>query len=461
VTLPVFAIVGHPNKGKSSLVATLSNDETVPIAAESGTTKTAVRYPMRVQGETLYELVDTPGFQRARRALAWMAQHASTAAERPEAVRRFVAEHADDASFSAETALLSPLVDGAGIIYVVDGAVPYGPEYEAEMEILRWSGRPSLAVINPIGARTYVSAWRDALGQYFRVVREIDVLAAGVEQRLDLLRAFGELDESWKASTERAVAALERERERVGGRAAEVIAQLLVDALTTRLTCSVELDADESVARADLEARLAEHIRVAEHDARAQIERLYQHHAMDRDEQSLAVLETDLFEEKTWAVFGLDRWTLAGIGSTGGAAAGLGVDALVGGLSLFAGAALGAVAGGAAAWFAADQFANVERDALPFGEHQLTVSAAKSRNLPFVLLGRARLHHRLVATRTHADRARLVIDSEANPLRELEAAERSTLGALFAKLSDLSADAPASLTEELRKAVGNLLRTND
>ena len=53
--------------------------------------------------------------------------------------------------FEAEVALLAPLGEGAGVIYVVDGAVPYGPEYEAEMEILRWSGRPSLAVINPIG----------------------------------------------------------------------------------------------------------------------------------------------------------------------------------------------------------------------------------------------------------------------------------------------------------------------
>ena len=41
--------------------------------------------------------------------------------------------------FSAEVELLRPIVNGAGIIYVVDGAVAYGPDYEAEMEILRWT----------------------------------------------------------------------------------------------------------------------------------------------------------------------------------------------------------------------------------------------------------------------------------------------------------------------------------
>ena len=461
MTLPVFAIVGHPNKGKSSLVATLSNDETVPIAAESGTTKAALRYPMRVRGETLYELVDTPGFQRARRAFAWMEKQAQSAAERPDAVRRFVAEHKADPAYSAECALLSPLLDGAGIIYVVDGAVPYGPEYEAEMEILRWSGRPSLAVINPIGARTYVAAWRDALGQYFSVVREVDVMVVGIEQRLDLLRAFGELDEAWKASTERAIKALKSERTRADERSAEIIAQLLVDALTTRLQTPLSADADEAAARAQLEADLRAHIRSAEQAARSQVERVYHHHGMDREERSLDVLDADLFEQRTWAVFGLDRWTLAGIGGTGGAAAGLGVDALAGGLSFFAGAAIGAVAGGAAAWFAADQFANVERDTLPFGEHQLSVIAAKSRNLPFVLLGRARLHHQLIARRSHANRAQLVVDSEANPLPELEPAERSTLGAIFAKINDLSGEAPASLTKDLCKTIEALLRVDD
>ena len=52
---------------------------------------------------------------------------------------------------------------GAGIIYVVDGSCPYGADYEAEMEILRWSGRPSLAVINPAEGEEFVEEWTAGL----------------------------------------------------------------------------------------------------------------------------------------------------------------------------------------------------------------------------------------------------------------------------------------------------------
>src|SRR5690554_2848519 len=61
---PVFAVVGHPNKGKSSVVATLSQNDAIAIALEPGTTRAGQAYPLTVDGQELYTLVDTPGFQR-------------------------------------------------------------------------------------------------------------------------------------------------------------------------------------------------------------------------------------------------------------------------------------------------------------------------------------------------------------------------------------------------------------
>ena len=48
MTAPTFAMVGHPNKGKSSLVATLARDVTVRIGPEPGTTTHARAFPLRV-----------------------------------------------------------------------------------------------------------------------------------------------------------------------------------------------------------------------------------------------------------------------------------------------------------------------------------------------------------------------------------------------------------------------------
>ena len=205
---PTFAVVGHPNKGKSSIVSTLAQDDSVRIAPEPGTTTECRAYPMRVDGEVQYVLVDTPGFQRARRALDWMRARETHAGAHRAVVEAFVAEHRGTGRFPDECELLTPVLAGAGILYVADGARPYGPDFEAEMEILRWTGQPSMALINPIGGDAHVEEWRAALSQYFKIVRVFDAHAATFEARLDLLRGFGQLSEEWRAPLEAAVAAI-------------------------------------------------------------------------------------------------------------------------------------------------------------------------------------------------------------------------------------------------------------
>jgi hypothetical protein len=81
-----------------------------------------------------------------------MRQHETTADRHVDVVRTFVEVHRRQSQFADECELLEPILNGAGILYVVDGSVPYGEEYEPEMEILRWTGQPSMALINPIGA---------------------------------------------------------------------------------------------------------------------------------------------------------------------------------------------------------------------------------------------------------------------------------------------------------------------
>ncbi|HEY6100302.1 MAG TPA: GTPase, partial [Anaeromyxobacter sp.] len=70
--VPRFAVVGRVNKGKSSIVATLAEDDSVRIDPRPGTTTEVREYPVRVDGRTLFVLVDTPGFEDAPRALAWL-----------------------------------------------------------------------------------------------------------------------------------------------------------------------------------------------------------------------------------------------------------------------------------------------------------------------------------------------------------------------------------------------------
>ena len=72
------------------------------------------------------------------------------------------------------------------------------------MEILRWTGRPSLALINRIGEGDHLADWRAALGQYFQIVRDFDAMHAPFDAHLSLLRGFGQLAPEWEAPLEEA-----------------------------------------------------------------------------------------------------------------------------------------------------------------------------------------------------------------------------------------------------------------
>jgi GTP1/Obg family GTP-binding protein len=274
---PSLAVVGHPNKGKSSLVATLSQDDSVAIGANPGTTSRSRSYPMRVDGRLLYSLVDTPGFQRARQVLGWLEERAriegASAMDRARLVADFVHRPEHASRFPDECELLRPIVEGAGILYVVDGGVPYGPEYEAEMEILRWTGAPSMAIINPIGSAAHVEAWRSALTQFFRVVRVIDAVAADYTTRRQLLLAFGELEADWREPIDRAVAALDSARESQRKNAAREIAEMIASSLGHVTEKRVATDEDSTQYREALEAEYKKSQERIEADHRRSVQR--------------------------------------------------------------------------------------------------------------------------------------------------------------------------------------------
>jgi GTPase Era involved in 16S rRNA processing len=437
MTTPVFAVVGRPNKGKSSIVATLARDDAVYIDARAGSTKEAHSYPMKVDGETLYELVDTPGLQRARSVLDWLNAHCSDAAARPETVKAFVEKHTGDARYRDECQALQPIVNGAGIIYVVDGSVPYGADYEAEMEILRWSGRPSLALINPIEGEQFVEEWTAGLGQFFRTVRIFNAHRAEVTKQLELLELFGHLDPSWREPLERAVAILQHDRQLQGQGASSYITDLIVEAITYKVEQAVPDGLPLEPVQKLLFERYKAHLVKRERQCRQRVEELYYYSNLKKSEESLALEESDLFNIEKWYLWGLSERALltaaASAGAVVGGSTGIVVDAATGGLlgglgTLVAGAG-GAVSGIWGARKYADKIGQVKVKGIPTGGNMLSYGPSKSVNFPFVLLGRALLHQRLISTRTHADRDALDLNQPL--LERLSEKERKRLARLF------------------------------
>lgn len=468
---PVFAVVGRVNKGKSSIIATLAEDDSVPIDPRPGTTTECRTYPVRVEGRVLFTLVDTPGFEQAPRALDWLRAREESAASRQALVGEFLRTFEGGDDFVEECRLLRPIVDGASVLYVVDGTQPYRPNYEAEMEILRWTGRPGMALVNRIGAADHADAWRRALDQYFKTVRDFDAHAVTFRERVRLLETFRELREPWRPAIDEAIAALERERDRRRAEAADVLATLLADALTLTLEVTVRKGEEPRARREELEQRFHDALRAQEEKARRAVARLYGHRNAHWSTPDLdrPVFEQDLFAEATWRALGLTPKQLLVVYTTAGAVAGGTVDAAVGGASFLAGAAVGALSGvGVWAWQAGRRFA---RAATPgglaeglragWGSGRLyRIGPHAHRNFPWVLLDRALLHYDSVLTRTHARRDAPTV-SVAAPgqgiVARLSEDERRRLDRLFARVRKARPPLPSALSSDLYEAVAALL----
>jgi hypothetical protein len=463
---PSFAVVGRVNKGKSSVIATLAEDDRIAVSPLPGTTTESSTFPVIADGRTLFTLIDTPGFEQAAETLAWLEREPVPSDQRPSRVRAFV-EHASlRGEFSDECKLLTPILEGAGILYVVDGERPYRDNYRAEMEILRWTGQPSMALINRVGAGEHVEAWRRALGQFFRVVREFDAQQATFSERIRLLTTLRELHEPFRAPIQLAIDALLAEDERRRVESAHVICELLIGAVTY----FVETRGEQSVEPRKLEQSFHDHLRALEHGARDQLARLYHHDRVTwQKAQEIArpVFGEDLFAERTWADLGLSASELlAGYALSGASIGGL-IDASVGAASFGAGAALGALFGaGVTALHLKKRFESATRidglldrlrSAVASGP-AYRIGPVKHPNFPFVMLDRALRYHDAVQNRAHALSAagkELTPAAEGRGLSErLPGAQRRVLTSVFSKLQRQ----PERVSPELRSALFREIR---
>ncbi len=443
---PVFAVVGHPNKGKSSVVATLSQNDAIAIALEPGTTRKRQPYPLKVDGKTLYTLVDTPGFQRPRRVLEWLEAHSLSASDRAETVKAFVIQHQNDGRFTDECELLAPLIDGAGIIYVVDGSVPYSAGHEAEMAILRWTGRPSLALINTIGPDDYSDTWQAALGQFFQVVRMFDAVRAPFATHLSLLRAFGQLEPGWEQPLEQATRFLSEQRLTRRSQAAALIARALEDILSFQQTRTLADNQAAGHAGENADTSLAEqmreqwyqHQRRREQTLRIDIERLYQHQRIKRQEAALEWhSEHDLFSERSRSLWAVNRRYLATAGFGAGAVGGAGIDALTLGTSLGTGALIGGLIGAAGSYFYGDRLTlpALSIGVLKNGLKTASFGPVQDIQFGYVVLGRAIDHWWHISHRNHAGRDLLELEpADHHWLDHLGKESRQTIQRAFDKV---------------------------
>lgn len=412
--IPSFAVLGVVNEGKTSVVATLSEDPDVTPDATPGATVVCQAFPIRIDGREVLRLYDTPGFQNAVRALAWCREHE----ELPpgtDLLAAFREAHRADPDFRNEVELFRPVVeDGAGILYVVDGSSPVTDSYRAEMELLWRSGRPRMALINHKDADDdHTPDWERVLGRYFNQTRRFNAHRATHADRLDLLRDLQHMDgrREWQDGFARVLRAFEQRWESRRREAAGVLLRLLEEALTHMERANYTDEHELPALRERLGASYREAVRRIERAAHERLKEIYRHPA--ELEELDAVARLDLFQETTWQTLGLTGPQLVWAAAVVGALAGGALDVFTAGHTLLLGAGFGGALGAGAALVAGKRLGRVTFD-YPgvlgrfgtrgrLGGSQVQASC-RDVNFPFVLLDRALLLHAALVRRAHARR---------------------------------------------------------
>ena len=397
-----FAVVGHPNKGKSSIVSTLARNNSIEISRQSGTTKTSNQYRIDT-GNGGFDLIDTPGFQRPRQVLKWLKAKAKSADQYADAIKAFVMDDSCKQNFPDEVELLTPLVNGAAILYVVDGSRPYGAEYETEMEILRWTGRPSMALINPIESDEYVVPWQNALNQFFKMVQVFNPMNADLQEQVTLLNAFALLEPKWKNNLKLVISDLLEQENNFMQQSIGILGDLLVECCSYQFQQKVLTKEQAESTQGFLKIQYNNHLIKQEKQAHHALLDLFSYHKIQIDKEELKVAP-DLFDTEQWYLWGLNKNQLAIMSTMAGVATGAVADMALAGSSFLLGAVGGGILGFTSAFFGSDYIGKLKLKGLPLGGYLAQQGPITDLNFPYVIIGRFLYLYQQLKNKNHADR---------------------------------------------------------
>ena len=317
---------------------------------------------------------------------------------------------------------------------MVDASKPYGAEYEVEMEILRWCGQPSMAILNLIGDEDYREDWTRALGQYFRLVRTYNPMTASHNEHIELLESMAQLKEAWTTPIKKAIGVLDELYDEKVDKSLDAVVDYMVEVLSFvhKKKIKEEEASDDEKEEAKLDYR--KKILQLEKLERKALEKTWNHADIEKNEASLELDRVGLFSKESASIFGLTQKELVLTSAATGATAGAAIDLIAVGHTLLLGALVGGVVGGVGAMFGFDNLYEVKVLGQTIGKRELSIGPMQNLNFPYVLLGRSLYHASMIAKRSHALRENLELENASFTQEMMEGANRKALEKLHLKL---------------------------
>jgi GTPase Era involved in 16S rRNA processing len=362
------AVVGHTNAGKTSLIRTLLRDDQFGnIEETAGTTRYVEKSVVFAGDDAVLNLYDTPGFEDSS-ALLQAVEELSKAAEAQAKVqaqptqssaaglpvdllRAFIARADQFPEFEQEIKVLRQSINSDVLLYIIDVREPLLGKYRDEIDILSKAGKPILPVFNFIADNSEaLMRWREQMAQFnLHAALEFDTVAFDFEAEKRLYQKLQSLLEQHYETLQTLIDYRQQVWQSLNHAAARRIFQLLTEVACYRHEVSGTAAKDRSKGKSSISGSdildMQDFVRNAEQRALQDLLSIFAFTQLDVELQQLPVTDgqwhLDIFSPHMLKDFGLN----AGATALSGAAAGAGLDLMVGGMSLGAATMLGAAFG--------------------------------------------------------------------------------------------------------------------
>lgn len=337
-----IVVAGHTNTGKTSLLRTLTRDTGFgEVSDRPSTTRDVSRVELLVDGQALIRLYDTPGLEDPFGLAQWFAEDDVPRADPVAAIDAFLAGDHGNGRFEQEGKVLRQLRRSDAALVVIDAREPMLPRHREELRLLAQCGRPLMPVLNFVAdpsART--PEWREGLARIgLHVLADFDTVVFDHRAERLLFQKLMLPLEARTAELRSFIASREAQRTQLIEASCRTIAELLIDAAGLQLRTSMEGDAAEHA------SQMQQLVRMAEQQCVNSLLSLFRFELSAFAPPTLPLdsgrWELDPFDPEALRVLGIRT----GSAVAAGAVAGLSIDAMLGGVSLGAGALIGAGAG--------------------------------------------------------------------------------------------------------------------
>jgi len=342
-----IAVVGHTNTGKTSLIRTmLRSADFGEIEDAAGTTRHVEQATISAGDVPILNLHDTPGLEDTH-ALHGYLKYAGANARPTSPVKileEFVANVSVHDALEQEAKVIRQVLRSDVLLYIIDVREPLLEKYRIELEILTRSAKPIIPVFNFVaGHEQELLRWRERLATYnIHATLEFDTVAFTFEAEKRLYQKIQTLVEKHYDSLQLLIDYRAKVWKQLCLSGAKRIVELIVSVACYRESKNPN---SHQIAESLNEDRIRDFVRKAEQKCLNDLLAIFNFSEKDVAIQNIPVSdghwELDIFAPGILKAYGLD----IGSAAAKGAAAGAGIDLMVGGLSLGAASALGALAG--------------------------------------------------------------------------------------------------------------------